>query len=147
MPFKPNFSKLTQLLDLQDQRTLKTYLKYLEDAGLIHTLLKEGKRLSVLEKPEKIFLSNTNMVYALGRMNLNVGNIREIFFVSTLKVLGKVAYSKQGDFVVNKNVFEIGGRSKSFNQIKNVQNAYLALDDIECGINNKIPLWLFGFLY
>lgn len=43
--------------------------------------------------------------------------------------------------------FEIGGRTKDQSQIKGVEQAYLALDDLEYGMGNKIPLWVFGFLY
>ncbi len=77
-----------------------------------------------------------------------MGTIRETFFINALSVMHKVSMPKRGDFCVDdKYTFEIGGRNKGFKQIKNIRNSFLALDDIETGINNKIPLWLFGFLY
>jgi len=147
VPFKPHLNKLTEILDLNDQRILKTYLKYLEDAGLINTVSKAGKGLSVLEKPEKIFLDNTNQVYAFGKQDSNTGNLRETFFVNVLSSRHSVFYSDEGDFMVNNHTFEVGGKNKSFKQIRNIKNSYVVLDDVESGINNKIPLWLFGFLY
>jgi predicted AAA+ superfamily ATPase len=103
----------------------------------------------MLEKPEKIFLLNTNLMYAIGsRDNLQKGNIRENFFVNTLLADHLVKISDSGDFVVDgKFTFEVGGKGKSFSQIKDMENSFLALDEIEIGIGNKIPLWLFGFLY
>jgi predicted AAA+ superfamily ATPase len=103
----------------------------------------------MLEKLKKIFLNNTNLMYAIGsRDNLQKGNIRENFFVNALMAGHPVTVSDRGDFVVNgKFTFEVGGKGKSFSQIKDMENSFLALDEIEIGIGNKVPLWLFGFLY
>lgn len=147
VPFKPHLNKLTEILDLNDQRVLKTYLKYLEDAGLINTVSKAGRGLSVLEKPEKIFLHNTNQVYAFGKQNSNTGSLRETFFINIMSSTHLIYYSDVGDFMVDNYIFEVGGKNKSFKQIRNIKNSYVVLDDVESGINNKIPLWLFGFLY
>ena len=91
-------------------------------------------------------------MYALQTLNIpktaNTGNIRETFFISMLGSEYKVSTPEKGDFLVDqKYVFEVGGRKKGFKQIKDLKESYLALDDIEIGIGNKIPLWLFGFLY
>lgn len=147
VPFQPKMNQLTQLLELKDERTLKLYLKHLEDAGLITTVSKNGKGLSVLEKPEKIFFNNTNQIHAFGAQKTDIGAIRETYFVNAFSGIHNVYYSIQGDFIVKDYTFEVGGKNKKFTQIKDLPNAYLVVDDIEVGINNKIPLWLFGFLY
>ena len=149
VPFTPDLSNIKRLLDIGDERTLKNYLKSLEDGGIILTVSKKGKSLRVLEKPEKIFLNNTNLMYAIGaRNNLQKGNIRENFFVNAMNAFHEITTAEQGDFVIDGTfTFEIGGKKKSFNQIKDLENSYLALDDIEIGTGNKIPLWLFGFIY
>ncbi|MCD4698696.1 MAG: hypothetical protein K8S16_20895 [Bacteroidales bacterium] len=59
-----------------------------------------------------------------------------------------ITSSKNADFFVNdKYTFEVGGKTKSSKQIAGTANAYIVKDDIEIGFDNKIPLWLFGFLY
>lgn len=126
---------------------LKTYLKYLEDAGLINMLSKSGNRLSGLEKPQKIYLNNSNQAYAFGKESTNTGNVRETFFFNTTKAGHDVSFPAQGDFNVNGVVFEVGGKSKTIDQIRNVQSAFLAVDGMEIGYENVVPLWLFGFLY
>ena len=148
-PFTPDMKRLKRIVEIGDERTLKNYLKYLEDGGIIISLSKRGTRLGALEKPEKIYLNNPNQIYAMsGKGKENIGTIRETFFINTLSVMHKVSMPKKGDFCVDDQyTFEIGGRNKGFKQIKDVENAFLALDNMETGIGNKIPLWLFGFLY
>lgn len=147
VPFKPTLSHLTNALHISDQRILKTYFKYLEDACIINTVCKEGNRIAALEKPEKIFLNNTNQMYIYGENKISKGTLRETFFVNITSALFDVIYSEKGDFSIEDNTFEVGGKNKSFNQIKDLPNSFLALDDMEIGINKKIPLWIFGFLY
>ena len=147
VPFFPDLKKLAALTEVGDQRTLKTYLKYLEDCCLITGLSRTGKGLRNLEKPEKIYLNNPNLIYAFSDVG-NKENIRETFFLSMLGVNHSTKAPKKGDFLVDDTyLFEIGGRNKGFSQIKDLDNSFLALDDIEKGFGNKIPLWLFGFLY
>jgi hypothetical protein len=106
------------------------------------------KKPNDLAKPAKIFLDNPNLAFALGENNPNTGSLRETFFHNQLKVVGKITAAAQGDFTIDgKHIFEIGGKGKNFTQIANIPNSYLAADDIEVGFGNKIPLWLFGFLY
>jgi hypothetical protein len=145
VPFTPDMSKLKKLIDVGDERTLKNYLKYLEDAGLIRLLAKSSNTMSAIEKPEKIYLDNSNLLYI---DDANIGNVRETFFLSMLSSKHNLSAASTGDFLVDKKyIFEIGGKNKGFEQIKDIDNSYLALDDIEQGIGNKIPLWMFGFLY
>lgn len=149
VPFMPDFAKLRRILDIADDRTLKAYLGYLEDAGLIMTLHKAAGGLSSMEKPEKIYLGDPNQIHALCTVGqANVGNIRETFFLRMVSGGSPVYAADKGDFVIGKDVLvEVGGRSKTARQIRGKQSAFLALDDIEIGVANKIPLWLFGFLY
>ena len=148
-PFIPDLKRLKRIVEIGDERTLKNYLKYLEDGGVIISLTKKGSGLGALEKPEKIYLNNPNQIYAISSKGKeNTGTIRETFFINMLLILHKVSMPQKGDFYVdNKYTFEIGGKKKSFKQIKDINNSFLAIDDVETGIGNKIPLWLFGFLY
>jgi len=146
VPFVPVIEKLKSTLEIGDGRTLKDYFIKLEDAGIIKLLMKAtSKGLSQLEKPEKIYLDNTNL---LGIANYEIGTARETFFLSALSLLHKVNYPQKGDFLVDDTfVFEVGGKNKSFNQIKDIKDSFIACDDVEVGFGSKIPLWLFGFLY
>ena len=147
VPFFPDYTKLAALVDVGDQRTLKTYLKYLEDCCLIFGLSRTGKGLRNLEKPEKIYLNNPNLIYAFSTKG-NTGNIRETFFLNMLNMGHSIKAAEKGDFLIDDTyIFEIGGRNKGFSQIKDVENSFLALDDIEKGFGKKIPLWIFGLLY
>lgn len=149
VPFTPDLKKLKTMLDVGDERTLKTYIKYLEDAGIILTVSKGGRGLRQLEKPEKIYLNNTNLIHAIsGNVPAEIGNMRETFFLSMTGAFHKVSSPEHGDFLVDgKYVFEIGGKNKNFSQIRDIRNSFLAIDNIEIGIGNKIPLWVFGLLY
>ncbi|HXH55634.1 MAG TPA: AAA family ATPase [Gammaproteobacteria bacterium] len=148
VPFIPNWKKIKSIVDISDDRTLKTYFKYLEDAELIQTISKATEKLNKLEISEKIYLNNSNQMFALSFNNCNIGTVRETFFLNTLSALYDISLPTQGGFLVNNQfLFEIGGRKKGFQQLKDLKNAFLACDDIETGIGNKIPLWLFGFLY
>ncbi len=149
VPFTPDLKRLKRTVEVGDERTLKNYLQYLEDGGVILNLLRAGSGLKALEKPEKIYLNNPNQIYAISRKGRkNIGNIRETFFLNMLSVPHRVCVPKHGDFLVdNRYTFEIGGKNKGFKQIAEIRDSYLAVDDIESGIRRKIPLWLFGFLY
>ncbi|NEW61512.1 ATP-binding protein [Sulfurovum sp. bin170] len=145
VPFTPDMKKLKNIIGVGDERTLKNYLKYLEDAGLIKMLMKSSRGLGSIEKPEKIYLDNSNLLFT---SNADIGTVRETFFMNQMsKDYGTVA-PKSGDFLVNeKFTFEVGGKNKSFKQIKDLENSFVASDEIERGFSNRIPLWLFGFLY
>jgi len=146
VPFVPVIEKLKTTLEIGDGRTLKEYFIKLEDAGIIKLLMKSSsKRLKQLEKPEKIYLDNTNL---LNIAEFEIGTARETFFLNALSQNYDVTYPAKGDFLVeSKFLFEVGGRNKNFSQIKDIENSFIAFDDVEIGYGNKIPLWLFGFLY
>ena len=146
-PFIPNISKLSERIGINRQ-TLLSYLFYLNEAGLINSVYKDATGVNILQKPDKVFLENTNLMYAFKGDKTETGNMRETFFVNQLKYNHQLEYALQGDFIIDKKqTFEVGGKNKTNEQIKNLKNAYIVADDIEFGYNNKIPLWLFGFLY
>ncbi len=147
LPFQPNISKLAESLEL-NRNTLNNYLYYLAESKLLYLLTDSGKSYSTLSKPEKIYLQNTNLIYAVSGDTVNKGTLRELYFINQLSAKYAVNYVKKGDFSVeNKYLFEIGGAQKSFTQIADVKDSFLAIDDVQVGRGNKIPLWLFGFLY
>lgn len=147
VPFTPNISKLAEKIQISRPSLLKA-LSYLDKARLISMVNKPAKGIGALTKPEKIYLNNTNMINTIGTSNVNIGNIRETFFFNQVNVSNKVNLSDKSDFLVNdKFTFEIGGANKTKKQISGIPNSFIVKDDIEYGVNNIIPLWLFGFLY
>jgi len=145
VPFTPDMKKLKTIIGVGDERTLKNYLKYLEDSGLIALLPKSIKGLGSIEKPEKIYLHNPNLLFLFEN---NIGTLRETFLYNTLLQNHIVIAAQKGDFRVdNKWILEVGGKNKSFEQIKELKNGYVVADEIEHGFGQKIPLWLFGFMY
>ncbi len=147
VPFIPNISKLAEKLEVSRNTILKI-LDLLEQAKILQLLHQSTKGVSFLQKPEKIYLQNTNLAFAFTLASANIGNLRETFFMNQLAQKHLVTLPKFGDFMVDKTyAFEIGGANKTAQQIAGVPNAFLALDDIKSGQGNKIPLWLFGFLY
>jgi predicted AAA+ superfamily ATPase len=123
------------------------YIYQLKDARLLNVLTAAGKGVSRLQKPDKIFLENTNLSYAI-HANPEKGNIRETFLLNQLLNAGKQVYSpSEGDFSVDDLIIEVGGKSKNAKQVKANPQYIIAADDIEMGIGTKVPLWLFGFLY
>jgi predicted AAA+ superfamily ATPase len=148
VPFVPNLLRLRRELFIADQRTLLKYLDFLEKAEVVSTLTQKTKGTKIMQKPDKIYLGNTNYSYGLNVSGEEIGTIREMFFESQLRVDHQLRLPENGDFLVNDRfVFEVGGKNKSTSQIRNLENAFLALDDIENGVFNQIPLWIFGFLY
>ncbi len=148
VPFKINISELSRKSGLSRDVLLRL-LDALDRANLINTLRQTSSPTGHLTKPEKIYLNNTALLIALNtNSSFSVGTARETFFLNQLSQNHIVTYPKQGDFLVNeKYLFEIGGKNKTQKQIAGIDNAFIAADDIEYGFGNKIPLWLFGFLY
>ena len=130
-PFIPNTTELASIIGIARQ-TLITYFDYLEETRLINQLFRETRGLGVLQKPDKIFLENTNLMYALAADKIEIGNVRETFVLNQLKKSNNVLFSAQSDFFVNdKYTFEVGGKNKKRNQIKDVENSFIIADDIE----------------
>lgn len=147
IPFKPNISNLASAIGISWQSVIH-YLHYLDEAGIIKVIYHEGKVMKNLTKPEMVYLHHPNHFYVFSEMIENKGNLRESFFVNQLSCCHQVEKARRGDFVVNgKYYFEIGGKNKTYHQIAGLDDSFIASDDIEYGFKNKIPLWLFGFLY
>lgn len=145
-PQTPNMSALYRELGTERAQGLKM-LSALERAGLLALLPPKGETLKNMSKPEKIYCDNTNLMYALVQ-NANIGTLRETFFCNQVGNGHAVVFTGRGDFLVDgKWTFEVGGKGKGFDQIKNLPDSYVVNDDVEVGFGNKIPLWLFGFLY
>ncbi len=145
-PFKPNISALANKLDISRDSVLE-YIYQLRDARLLNVLSVEGKGVSRLQKPDKIFLENTNLSYAI-HPTPDKGNLRETFLLGQLLNAGfNVFEPGSGDFLVNGITIEVGGKNKSAKQVRDAESYLVAADDIETGFRTKIPLWLFGFLY
>lgn len=145
-PFKPNISALSSKLEITRDRILENIYQ-LNDARLLNILSVQGKGVSRLQKPDKIFLENTNFSFAINPKP-DQGNLRETFLLNQLINAGYEVFEPvNGDFLVNGINIEVGGKNKSGRQLKQEKNALIAADDIEVGWGNKIPLWLFGFLY
>ncbi len=147
VPFKPNMVTLAEVLGVS-RNNVADYLLYIEEAGLITQLRDQTGGVRSLGKVDKVYLENTNLIYNLARKeNAEIGNVRETFFMSQLRVVDDPIVSPVSDFLVGGRTFEVGGRNKKQKQIKDVENAYVVKDDIEYGSLNIIPLWQFGLLY
>ena len=147
VPFKPVMQKLADVTGVS-RNYIQDYLLYMERAGMIAQLRDAAGGIRGLGKTEKLYLDNTNLIYALspaGRADM--GNVRETFFMNQLRVVGDVMASPVSDFLVDGMTFEIGGRKKGHKQISGVDNGYIVKDDIESGYANVLPLWAFGLLY
>jgi len=148
VPFTPNWTRLAQTLEIGDVRTLKNYFQHLEDATLIRSFGNASQKLNHIDSSLKTYLDNPNFLFAISDKPPDKGTLRETFFMNALSYNHKITIPKSGDFLVDQEyLFEIGGKKKGFHQIKSHPNAFIASDEIERGFKNKIPLWLFGFLY
>ena len=147
-PYEVDISRMSVQSGLQ-RKTILTYLKYLSDAKLVNLLYSDYINVKKMQKPDKIYIENTNMLKALATHPIKEGTLRETFAINHLAFTHSVEYGKQkGDFVVDgKFIIEVGGQGKTTKQIANVPNAYILADDIEFPIGNKLPLWILGFLY
>ena len=147
-PYTPNIKELLGKMQMgENYKGLYRFLDYLSQAKILTTLKADAKGDSIFTKPAKIFLNNTNLHFAYCK-NSNLGTLRESFFVSMLGATHEVSIPKKGDFFVDRRyTFEVGGKNKSFKQIKDLANSFVVADDIEIGSGNKVPLWLFGMLY
>ncbi len=147
VPFKPNLSSVSQRTGIA-LNTLKKYIKFLKETELIDLLYFPDKGLNSINKAEKIYLNNSNLIFTLSENTYDTGNIRETFFMNQVSSQNTVNATKNADFIINeKYTAEIGGKNKQQKQIKNTKNAFVIKDNIQIGNDNIIPLWIFGFLY
>lgn len=146
VPFVPNISKLSKDLGVTRNQLMKLFT-LLSESAILRTLNDPSSQPKSAAKPEKILFDNPSVMQALGVYNQK-GTVRESFIASMLSNVGNVFSAKEGDFLLDrKYLFEVGGKNKGFAQIANQPNSFVIADNLEIGIGNKIPLWLFGFLY
>lgn len=146
VPFKPNYTEIGAAMEC-DRGTVADLAFYLEKARMLMSLRHQEDGMKNYGKPEKIYLGNTNLIYALSEGKPEVGNLRETFFLSQMQVNQEVFASKAADFLINGKTFEVGGKNKNKKQIAEVKDAFVVKDDIEYGYENTIPLWHFGMGY
>lgn len=146
VPFKPNMTKLASQIR-SSRNNIEEYLLYMERAGLIAQLKADETKLSGFGKTKKVYLDNTNILYTLAEDKPNIGTVRETFFYNQMRVLYEVTASKISDFEIDGITFEVGGKSKSSDQLKDADNGIIVKDDIEFGSHNVVPLWAFGLMY
>lgn len=146
VPFKPNLTKIAEIIGIS-RNQITEYLKLFERTGLILQLRESTRGIRLLCKVQKIYLYNSNLINLFAEGIPNTGSIRETFFLNQMSLKNKVFSSKEADFTIGKYTFEVGGKSKNSNQIKNLENAFIVKDDIEYGFGNTIPLWVFGLNY
>ena len=145
-PFKPNISALARKMEMP-RESIYEYIYQLRDARLLNILSAPGKGISRLQKPDKIFLENTNLAYAINP-SPEKGNMRETFLLNQLLNTGAEVFApNEGDFLTSGITIEVGGKSKTSKQVRDTESYMVASDDIETGFGAKVPLWLFGFLY
>lgn len=146
VPFKPNMSKIAEMLSAS-RNNIADYCLYIEEAGMIAQLRDNTGGIRGLGKVDKIYLDNSNLIYNLAEDTSNIGNIRETFFLNQMRVKYDVVSSSIADFLINDITFEVGGKNKGLKQIKEIEKGYIVKDDIENGYLNVIPLWHFGMSY
>lgn len=147
VPFTPNIQSLSEKIGVTRNSILKA-LDLMENAQVLKLLRSSNVGVSYLQKPEKIYLENPNLAFTFSGSNPNIGNLRETFFLNQVSVNHEITSAKFGDFFVDGlYTFEIGGAAKTDKQLQGVPLSYIAADEIKNGAGNKIPLWLFGFLY
>lgn len=146
VPFKPVMQRLAEATGIS-RNDIPDYLVYMERAGMITQLRNSTGGIRGLGKVEKLYLDNTNLIYALSPEHADIGNVRETFFMNQMRVMNDVTSSSISDFEINGKTFEIGGKKKGLKQIENAEEGYIVKDDIESGYANVIPLWAFGLNY
>ena len=146
VPYKPEATSLAAEIGVS-RNDIPAYLLYMEKAGMIGQLRDQTGGMRGLGKTEKVYLDNTNLIYAMAAENANVGNVRETFFYTQTRLTQPVTSSKVSDFEIGKYIFEVGGKKKGKKQIKDVENGYIVRDNIEHAADNFVPLWAFGLLY
>lgn len=148
VPFQVDITKLATQSGLK-RDTIINYLSYLDKAKLIRLLYSDLKNIKRMQKPDKIYIDNTNLLNAWATTPIQIGTIRETFVANQLSVNHMVEFRKtNGDFLVDsKYTFEVGGDDKDFQQIANVADSFILADDMETAIGKKLPIWVVGFDY
>lgn len=147
VPYDVSIAKFASYLEI-NKNTVLSYLSSMQKAELLNLLYTDNKSVTKMQKPDKIYLHNPNMHYAMSSAQ-KIGTIRECYVVNQLSNNHTVEYgTAQGDFKIDgKITIEVGGKDKSFDQIAGIPNSYILADSMEFPIGKKLPLWLAGFLY
>ena len=147
LPFIIDISKTAKMSELS-RNTILAYLSYLDRAKLINMLYRDNINLKRLQKPDKIYMENPNLLHALSLNEVDKGTERETFFINQIAYQHSIEYAQKADFTIDhRYTIEVGGQSKGYKQLAGTSEAYIASDGIEYSIGKKIPLWLFGFMY
>jgi len=148
VPYQVNANRLASAIEA-GRDTVIEYLRDLNRADMFNLLYADTKSIGKLTKPDKVYLENPNLLYALCPSKVEIGTARETFAITHLSQGHDVEYGKEsGDFKVDsKYHFEIGGKDKGFRQIADIPDSYVFADDIESPTGAKLPLWMLGFLY
>ena len=146
VPFKPNYSKLARDLNI-GRNQLPDYIEYLESSRIFNALKEKGTGDAIIQKVEKLYLNNSNIAYAISDTKPDEGSIREMMFLTWMQEVHSITSSKISDFEIEGITFEVGGKNKKDNQVKEADIAYLVKDNIEYAFGNSIPIWMFGFVY
>lgn len=148
LPYEVDATKLSGVIGVH-RTTVVNYLYMLDKASMINMIFEESKTVKKLQKPDKLYIENTNMLYAISSGAVDTGTIRETFCVNQLSASHNVEYSKRkGDFLIDgRYTFEVGGRNKGFSQVAGVDNSYVLTDNIDSPYGRKLPIWAMGFLY
>lgn len=148
VPYEVDMTKLAAVIGLS-RNSLLAYLQSMERAELLKLLYSDLYSVKKMQKPDKIYLQNPNLLYALGMNSVEIGTARETFVVNQLSVSHEVEYGKKcGDFVVDRRyTFEVGGPDKTFKQIADVPDSYILADNLEYASGNKLPIWIVGMTY
>lgn len=146
VPYKPNHTMLARDLDIS-RNTLPDYIEYLEKSGLFNALREKSTGDGLLQKVEKLYLGNSNIIYALGLDKADEGTIRETMFLTWMKEKYPVSSSGISDFEIENMTFEVGGKNKKGKQLKDASVGYIVKDNIEYVAGKNIPIWMFGFIY
>ena len=147
IPYEVNISKLASYLEIS-KNTVLSYLDSMKRAELLHLLYADNKTVTKMQKPDKIFIHNPNMLYALANQ-CKIGTVRECFVVNQLSARHTVEYGKSvGDFKIDGSItLEVGGEKKTFDQIADIPNSYILADNLEYPVGKKLPLWIVGLNY
>lgn len=148
LPYEVDATKLSGVIGVH-RTTVVNYLYMLDKASMINMIFEESKTVKKLQKPDKLYIENTNMLYAISSGAVDTGTIRETFCVNQLSASHNVEYSKRkGDFLIDgRYTFEVGGRNKGFSQVAGVDNSFVLADNIDSPYGRKLPIWTMGFLY
>ncbi len=146
VPYKPNYSTLARDLDIS-RNILPDYIGYLEKSGLFNALCEKSTGDGILQKVDKLYLGNSNIIYAMGLEEADEGTVRETMFLTWLKEKHSVYSSKISNFEIDDITFEVGGRNKKGKQLKDADKGYIVKDNIEYAAGKNIPIWMFGFVY